>query len=49
MTGIPQEVFDRGPASDGPAPAPQASSLSNPAPWFTNWATGNPGGQAAPS
>ncbi len=49
MTGIPPEVFTRDrPAGGGAPPGPQASSLSNPAQWFTNWAQGNPGGQAGP-
>lgn len=49
MTGIPSEAYTRDrPAGDGPGPAPQASTLSNPSPWFSNWSGGNPGGLPGP-
>jgi phage portal protein BeeE len=46
MTGLPPETFDRingTSTGDSARPEPAASSLSAPANWFVQWATGGTG------
>lgn len=50
MTGIPLDKIDNlKSASPSPAaPLASGTTLASPAPWFVNWANGNPGGESAP-
>jgi HK97 family phage portal protein len=49
MTGVPiRDVHDRLAREGGAPSAAAGTSLASPSPWFVNWATGNPGGDAGP-